>query len=67
MTNLQSHIKELGKTLAPAYGPETPSEAVDRLLKYYAKLSESDKPAFVAALIGEVVAQNTLAQIEVRR
>ena len=67
MSNLQSHIKELGKTLAPAYGPETPSEAVNRLLEYYAKLSDSDKPAFVAALIGEVVAQNTLAQIEVRR
>ena len=63
MTNLQSHIKELGKTLAPAYGPETPSEAVDRLLEYYAKLSESDKPAFVAALIGEVVASIKMRRI----
>ena len=67
MSNLQSHIKELGKTLAPAYGPETPSEAVNRLLAYYEKLGDAEKPAFVATLIGEVVAQNTLAQIEVRR
>ena len=67
MTNLQSHIKELGKTLAPAYGPETPSEAVNRLLEYYAKLSDADKPAFVAALIGEVVVRTKLIQIEVRR
>ena len=63
MTNLQSHIKELGKTLAPAYGPETPGEAVDRLLEYYAKLSDSDKPAFVAALIGEVVASIKMRRI----
>ena len=63
MTNLQSHIKELGKTLAPAYGPETPSEAVDRLLEYYAKLNDADKPAFVAALIGEVVASIKLRRI----
>ena len=55
MSDLSSHIKEIGKTLAAEYGPETPSEAVDRLLRYYQKLDEADKYAFVAALIGELM------------
>ena len=40
---------------APEYGPESPREAVDRLLEYYQKLSPVDHVGFVAALIGEVV------------
>ena len=55
MSNLQRHIEEISKTLAPEYGPESPSEAVDRLLEYYQKLSPVDHVGFVAALIGEVV------------
>ena len=56
MSDLSPHIKEIGKTLAPVYGPESPSDAVDRLLEYYYRLSEADKDAFVAALIGELEA-----------
>lgn len=55
MSNLQRHIEEIGKTLAPEYGPESSSEAADRLLEYYQKLSPVDQVGFVAALIGEVV------------
>ncbi len=35
---LSPHLRELSKTLAPEYGPETPSEAVSRLLEYYQRL-----------------------------
>ena len=60
MPNLQDHIKEISKTLAPEYGPESSSEAVDRLLEYYEKLDEQSKAGFVAALIGEVVTLKTM-------
>ena len=62
MLDLQSHTREIGKTLAPVYGPESPSDAVDRLLEYYYELSEADKYAFVAALIGELVTLKTAAK-----
>ena len=55
MSNLSPHIKEIGKTLAPEYGPESPSQAVDRLLRYYRREGDQGKQAFVAALIGECV------------
>ena len=55
MSNLQRHIEEISKTLAPEYGPESPSEAVDRLLEYYQKLGPVDQVGFVAALVGEVI------------
>ena len=62
MLDLQSHTREIGKTLAPVYGPESPSDAVDRLLEYYYKLSEADKYAFVAALIAELVTLKAAAK-----
>ena len=62
MSNLSPHIKEIGQTLAPAYGPETPSEAVNRLLGFYHRLDEAERFAFVAALIGEVVTERTQAR-----
>ena len=62
MSDLSPHIKEIGKTLAPVYGPESPSDAVDRLLEYYYRLSEADKYAFVAALIGELVTLKAAAK-----
>ena len=62
MSNLLIHAQEIGKTLAPVYGPESPSDAVDRLLEYYYRLSEADKDAFVAALIGELVTLKAAAK-----
>lgn len=59
MSDLQSHTREVGKTLAPEYGPETPSDAVDRLLECYQKLDEAERYGFVAALIGELVTLKT--------
>ena len=58
-------IKEIGKTLHPAYGPETPTEAVNRLLGFYQRLPEAERFAFVAALIGEVVTERTQARQKV--
>ena len=55
MTHLSLHIEELSKTLNPIYGPETPSEAVNRLLGFYQRLDKAERFAFVATLIGEVV------------
>ena len=60
MSDLQPHIKEIGKTLGAEYGPETPSAAVDRLFEYYQKLNPEDRMAFVAALIGELVTLKTM-------
>ena len=62
MSDLSPHIKEIGKTLAPVYGTESPSDAVDRLIEYYYRLSEADKDAFVAALIGELVTLKAAAK-----
>lgn len=55
MSDLEPHIKEIGKTLTPERGPETPGEAVERLLAYYLNLEPAEQPAFVAALITEAV------------
>ena len=55
-------LKELGKTLDPARGPETPTEAVDRLLGFYQRLPDGERFAFVAAFIGEVVTERTRAR-----
>ena len=55
MSDLDLHIKEIGKTLTPERGPETPGEAVERLLAYYLNLEPAEQPAFVAALITEAV------------
>ncbi len=44
--------------------PETPSEAVSRLLEYYARLDEQDQLAFVATLIGDVVTQRMVARLQ---
>ena len=65
MSNLSRHTKEIGKTLAPEYGPESPSEAVDRLFKYYEKLDQADRTAFVAALIGELVTLKVMGRVRV--
>ena len=56
MSNLSPHLKEIGKTLAPEYGPESPNEAVERLFRYYRRAGDQGKHAFVAALIAECVA-----------
>ena len=55
MSNLKPHIKEIGKSLTPDRGPETPGGAVERLLAYYLNLEPAEQPAFVAALITEAV------------
>ena len=55
MSDLSSHTREIGKTLAPAYGPETPGEAVARLLEYYQRLDGADRHAFVCVLISELL------------
>ena len=55
MSNLKPHIREIGKTLTPERGPETPGEAVERLFAYYLNLEPAAQPAFVAALITEAV------------
>ena len=55
MSDLKPHIKEIGKTMTPERGPETPGEAVERLLAYYLNLEPLEQPAFVAALITEAV------------
>ena len=60
MSDLSRHIKEIGETLAPEYGPESSSDAVDRLLEYYLKLDWDGRTAFVAALIGELVTLKTM-------
>ena len=65
MSNLSPHIKELSKTLNPLYGPETPSEAVNRLLGFYQRLPEGERFAFVATLIGDVVTERTQARQKV--
>ncbi len=67
MSNLSPHIRELNKTLAPEYGPETPSEAVSRLLEHYQRLDEQGQLAFVAALIGDAVTQRMIARPEPRQ
>ena len=60
MSDLSRHIKEIGETLAPEYGPESSSDAVDRLLEYYLKLDRDGRTTFVAALIGELVTLKTM-------
>ena len=65
MTHLSLHIEELSKTLNPLYGPETPSEAVNRLLGFYQRLDKAERFAFVATLIGEVVTERTQARQKV--
>ena len=65
MTHLSLHIEELSKTLNPIYGPETPSEAVNRLLGFYQRLDKAERFAFVATLIGEVVTERTQARQKV--
>ena len=64
MRNFSPYItKEVGKTLAPEYGPESPSEAVDRLFKYYEKLGQAERTAFAAALIGELVTLKAMGRV----
>ena len=58
--NLQSHTKEIGKTLAPEYGPESPGEAIDRLLEYYLKHSHQDRTEIAAVMIAELVTLKTM-------
>ena len=60
MSDLSRHIKEIGETLAPEYGPESSIDAVDRLLEYYLKLDWDGQTAFVAVLIGELVTLKTM-------
>ena len=57
---LSEHIRAVGDTLAPEHGPETPGEAVARLLAHYESLGADERYAFVAALVGEVVAGRAL-------
>ena len=61
MTEISKHIHEVTRTLEPACGPETPSQAVNRLLEYYQRLEDTDKYGFVSALIGEVVTLKAVA------
>ena len=62
MSNLLIHAQEIGKTLEPAYDRGTPAKAIDGLLEYYYELSEADRDAFVAALIGELVTLKAAAK-----
>ncbi len=55
MRDLHSHIEEIAETLAPEHGPESPSEAVKRLLDYYERLDHPDRYGFVAVLLYEMV------------
>ncbi len=66
MSDLSRHIKEIGETLAPKHGPESSSDAVDRLLEYYLKLDWNGRTAFVAALIGELVTLKTMHRTDQR-
>ncbi len=54
--SMRNNIKEIGKTLAPEYGPETPGEAVIRLFEYYQRLDGADALEFVSALATDYVA-----------
>ena len=65
MSDLSRHIREVGITRAPEYGPETPSEAVNRLLRFYQRLDEVERFAFVATLVGELVTERTKARQKV--
>ena len=67
MSILSPHIAEVGKTLSPLYGPETPTEAVNRLLGFYQRLPEGERFAFVATLIGELVMERIQARQKVLR
>ena len=51
MTDHSSHIKEIGTTLAPEYGPESTTEAESSLHQYYLSLQGPDRTGFVTALI----------------
>ncbi len=62
MSSLLIHAQEISKTLEPAYDRGTPAKAIDGLLEYYYRLSEADKDAFVAALIGELVTLKAAAK-----
>ena len=62
MSNLLIHAQEISKTLEPAYDRGTPAKAIDGLIEYYYRLSEADKDAFVAALIGELVTLKAAAK-----
>ena len=62
MSNLLIHAQEISKTLEPAYERGTPAKAIDGLIEYYYRLSEADKDAFVAALIGELVTLKAAAK-----
>ena len=64
MSNLKPHIKEIGKTLTPERGPETPGDAVERLLTYYLNLERAEQLAFVAALMTEAVSLKTMGSRE---
>lgn len=64
MLNLKPHIREIGKTLTPERGPETPAEAVERLLAYYQNLEPAEQTAFVAALMTEAVSLKTMGSRE---
>ena len=57
---LIAHIREVAETFAPERGPETPTEAVDRLLEYYRELEKDEQYGFVVALVAEVVAGRSL-------
>ena len=56
LDSMRSGIKEIGKTLAPEYGPEMPGEAVVRLFEYYQRLNEADGLEFVSVLVTDYVA-----------
>ena len=62
MSNLLIHAQEISKTLESAYDRGTPAKAIDGLIEYYYRLSEADKDAFVAALIGELVTLKAAAK-----
>ena len=63
MTDLDSdrkrqrlHHWEIGKTLDPERGPESPGDAVTRLWRYFERLESRERDGFVAALVAELVA-----------
>ena len=66
MSDLQKHTREIGKTLAPEYGPESPGEAIDRLLNYYLKQGHEDRTEIAAVMIAELVTLKTMRRSQER-
>ena len=63
MSNRPPHVREIAKTLAPTTGPETPADAVVRLMRYYERLDCVERYAFVSVLVADYVAGRATALV----